>query len=71
LNVHTPGELAAALAHLGIEPLSTGFTPAALQELAARSSLPIKMLFLMDQTRVVGPSGTGPAGPWGQVLGPS
>jgi formamidopyrimidine-DNA glycosylase len=53
LNLYGPDELAAALAHLGPEPLSRAFTPQVLSERAARCRLPIKV-FLMDQTKIAG-----------------
>ena len=53
LNLYTQSELAAALAHLGPEPLSSDFTAHTLRALAAASRLPIKS-FLMDQTKVAG-----------------
>jgi formamidopyrimidine-DNA glycosylase len=46
-------ELKARFERLGVEPLSAAFTPAALGELAAGRTAPLKS-FLLDQSRVAG-----------------
>jgi formamidopyrimidine-DNA glycosylase len=53
LNVFTAEELAHAVRHLGVEPLSPEFGTSILPQLAARSQKPVK-LFLMDQTHIAG-----------------
>jgi formamidopyrimidine-DNA glycosylase len=53
LQVLTRANAACAVAKLGIEPLSRGFSVRALTQLLRRSRAPIKA-FLLDQTRLAG-----------------
>jgi formamidopyrimidine-DNA glycosylase len=53
MRVLTAGEWAQLDERLGIEPLSDGFTPAALAQLLARSRAPLRNV-LLDQARIAG-----------------